>query len=433
MDTRKFRRTTLRIITITSILLVFSAALSARDAIDVYPYADPYLATMTAVLLRADRNDAKIAAARSTNFLTLMRDRGAVKEIEGVRELVFKVYRQPGPAPLIYVLGGIGANVFSSVSRYTADALFRDGFHVIVLPSPFNWNFTLTASRSALPGVTDEDAVDIYNTMKATLSAVEEQYGIVVTRLGAVGFSLGALQLGWISEVDRIDGSLELERFLLVNPPIDLVYAAQRIEELRDAGVTIPPKVRQRLISYAFGFVLQAWEGDMDDLDYFIDLDKRFKVNDAGIKFLIGYAMQLALDDVISVSELLNRRNIVDVPSPLAASLLGNAKNQSYTFGRYLNEVLLPVWAERLDIDDPLPALRARADLLPILDKLGANSEVYLMHNDDDFIVNGEHLARVTAALGDRAIIYPSGGHLGNLWFPPHRARLLEIFADLKN
>jgi hypothetical protein len=408
----------------------------AKDTTDLqgfeYPYTDPYLATLSIALLRADKSDPRVAAATTTNYLTRWQERAEIDDIAGPKQLVFQFYKQDKAAPLVFVLGGIGANVFSGTSRYTADQLFDEGFHVIVLPSPFNWNFALTASSSGLPGITDEDAVDIYKVMQLTLASVKEQYGIEVTRIGAVGFSLGALQLGWISEVDRIDGSLNIERFLLVNPPVDLVYALEQIEALTATGASMDPKYVQRLIAYAFGFVLTAWQGDINSDEYFANLNTRFKVNDAGRKFLLGYAMQLTIDDVISVSETLNRTELVSEPSELATSLLGKASSEKFTFGRYMNEIVLPVWAERLDTDNPLEVLRGRVDLLPVLDRLSANPEVYAMHNADDFIVRPADLARLKVALGERATIYPHGGHLGNLWFPPARDHLINVFDDLK-
>jgi hypothetical protein len=296
--------------------------------------------------------------------------------------------------------GGIGANVFSGTSRFTADILFREGFHVIILPSPFNWNFTLTASSSGLPGVTDEDAADIYNVMKATLAAVKEQYGIAVTRIGAVGFSLGALQLAYISEIDRLEGSLNIERFLLINPPIELETAVDKISALNPANLGLEAKTAQRLIAYAFGWGLNAWQLDINDPAYFADPDTRFKVNQRGLQFLIGYAMQLMVDQVISVGETLNRRDLLVEPKPLATELLGAAKGQKYTFGQYMNELVLPIWAERLDTDD--------------------------------FIVTPEQIQQMQQALGDRMTVYPLGGHLGNLWFEPNKQHIRDVFASLK-
>ena len=410
--------------------LAVSGAARAQDY--AYPYKDPITATLTSALLKGDDRDRAIKAATTTEYLSVFPDRELVQGVTGEKQLVYKLYRQPGAAPLVFVVGGVGANVFSGLSRYTADLLFRDGFHVIVLPSPFNWNFTLTASRSTLPGVTDEDAVDIYNVMKLTLAAARKNHGIEVTRIGAVGFSMGALQLAWVSEVDRMEGSLDIQRFLLVNPPVELEYAVARIDALSAAGDEYTAAERERLLAYAFGFGIEQLQRDVNDPTYFQGLDERFQVPEAGRKWLIGYFIQLTTDQVLTVSELLNRQSLVDEPVALDVQTTGSGKAAGYTFGRYMNEVLLPVWAQRLDTDDPMAELRERADLLPLLDKLSANTEVYLMHNRDDFLVSAEQLDRLAAALGERAQIYPVGGHIGNLWYADNGEHIREVFAPLK-
>jgi hypothetical protein len=417
--------------------LLFAAAglvvIEAPRAQDyAYPYQDPITATLTSALIKGDDRDRAIRAATTTEYLSIFPERELVKGVTGERQLVYKLYRQRAAAPLVFVVGGVGANVFSGLSRYTADLLFRDGFHVIVLPSPFNWNFTLTASRSALPGVTDEDAADIYNVMKLTLAAVRRNHGIEVTRIGAVGFSMGALQLAWVSEVDRIEGSLGIERFLLVNPPVELEHAVASIDELARAGGQFSRQERERLLAYAFGFGIEQLQRDIKDPGYFQGLDERFQVPEAARKWLIGYFIQLTTDQVLTVSELLNRQSLVDEPVTLDVQTTGGGKAAGYTFGRYMNEVLLPVWAQRLDTDDPMASLRERADLLPILDKLAANPEVYLVHNRDDFLVSAAHLERLAAALGDRARIYPLGGHIGNLWYPENGEHIRGVFAPLR-
>jgi len=421
--------------TTTRILLFTIATLSAagaRGADYAYPYPDPVTATLTSALIKGDDRDRAIKAASSTEYLSVYPERELVDGITGEKQLVYKLYRQQGKAPLVFVVGGVGANVFSGLSRYTADMLFRDGFHVIVLPSPFNWNFTLTASRSALPGVTDEDAVDIYNVMKLTLAAAAKNHGIEVTRIGAVGFSMGALQLAWVSEVDRIEGSLGIERFLLVNPPVELEYAVARIDDLAKAGDRFSREERERILAYAFGFGIEQLQRDINDPAYFEGLDERFRVPEDGRKWLIGYFIQLTTDQVLTVSELLNRESLVDEPVALDVETTGAGKAKGYTFGRYMKEVLLPVWSQRLDTDDPMAVLRDRADLVPILDKLAANPEVYLVHNRDDFLVSAEQIAQIESALGERARIYPLGGHIGNLWYPENGEHIRGVFAPLR-
>ncbi|MGR9093119.1 MAG: hypothetical protein ACU85U_21315, partial [Gammaproteobacteria bacterium] len=104
----------------------------AKDTTDLqgfeYPYTDPYLATLSIALLRADKSDPRVAAATTTNYLTRWQERAEIDDIAGPKQLVFQFYKQDKAAPLVFVLGGIGANVFSGTSRYTADLLFDEGF-----------------------------------------------------------------------------------------------------------------------------------------------------------------------------------------------------------------------------------------------------------------------------------------------------------------
>ena len=59
------------------------------------------------------------------------------------------------------------------------------------------------------------------------------------------------------------------------------------------------------------------------------------------------------MDPLLTVSELLKREALVKDPLPLGVQMTGSGKAAGYTFGRYLGEVLLPVWSQRLDTDDP--------------------------------------------------------------------------------
>ena len=61
------------------------------------------------------------------------------------------------------------------------------------------------------------------------------------------------------------------------------------------------------------------------------------------------------------------------------------------------------------------------------------NPNMFLMHNTDDPLVSAAQLATLQTVFGpDRSHIYPTGGHLGNLWYSQNQKDLLKIFADLK-
>ena len=102
-------------------------------------------------------------------------------------------YQQAGSAPLIFIIPGLGSPAAMGSTAYLAEVLVDQGFHVLILPSPFNWNFALAASRSGLPGITQEDSEDLYSAMHLILQDIKFHYGARVGGIGLIGLSDGAL------------------------------------------------------------------------------------------------------------------------------------------------------------------------------------------------------------------------------------------------
>lgn len=46
------------------------------------------------------------------------------------------------------------------------------------------------------------------------------------------------------------------------------------------------------------------------------------------------------------------------------------------------------------------------------------------MHNADDFLLTTGDVAWMEQVFGDRALIFPRGGHLGNLYYPDNVASI---------
>jgi hypothetical protein len=49
------------------------------------------------------------------------------------------------------------------------------------------------------------------------------------------------------------------------------------------------------------------------------------------------------------------------------------------------------------------------------------------MHTTDDFLAGPKSIEQLKDVLGDHVILYPYGGHLGNLWFPQNRATVRRL------
>ena len=164
-------------------LIVLTAALclfwSPAEADEYgYPYHDPYVATVTTAIL--DGGGLAHRASREVVHVPGLPGRNAVPLLEGRGELSLALYRQHRPAPLLFILSGIGSNPYFGLAPYFAGLFHGEGSHVVIFPSPMSWNFALAASRSGAPGYAPDDARDRYDVMQALLPMLKLQHGLEI-------------------------------------------------------------------------------------------------------------------------------------------------------------------------------------------------------------------------------------------------------------
>ena len=124
-----------------------------------YPYRDPYLATVTTAILTTEGMTPR--PKREAIHVPVRAGRNHLPALEGRGRVSMTLYRQDRPAPLLFVLAGIGSNSYFGLGTYLAWLFHQQGFHVVILPSPMSWNFALAASRSGAPGYAPADARDL--------------------------------------------------------------------------------------------------------------------------------------------------------------------------------------------------------------------------------------------------------------------------------
>jgi hypothetical protein len=71
-----------------------------------------------------------------------------------------------------------------------------------------------------------------------------------------------------------------------------------------------------------------------------------------------------------------------------------------------------------------LNSLRAIESYLRDAHKIG------LMHNADDILLSPDEIEYLQDVFGDRAVIFPHGGHAGNLAYRDNLARIVDFFTD---
>jgi hypothetical protein len=390
-----------------------------------YPYDDPYLATMTIAVLNA--NGLTPGLKRHVVHVPVLPGRNDLPSLEGRGEVSVALYRQDRPAPLMFLLSGIGSNPYFGLGTYFASLFYHEGFHVVILPSPMSWNFALAASRSGAPGYAPADARDLYEVMQRTLGVLKSQYRLQITGIDFMGASLGALEGAYLSVIDADQGKIGIERLLLVNPPLDIAAAMKTLDGWAALSDTFGAERSALLQGKALAIIESASTvtGDPMAIDRAAKQFAAFSTEE--LQFLIAQYAQTMLPELVYVTQAIHDRNVLTAERAQVRQRLQEAKG--FTLAEYSEKIALPSWtrASAELATDPESASR-RGSLLTIVDRLRGNPRVLIMHNADDILADRASIAELKEAMGEQMIVYPVGGHLGNLWFSDNKQSILRFF-----
>jgi hypothetical protein len=412
------------LIVLAALCLLFWSSAEADDY--EYPFHDPFLATVTSAILNSDALAQR--PKREVIRVPGLPGRDAVPLLEGRDELSVALYRQPHPAPLLFILSGIGSNPYFGLATYFAGLFYDEGFHVVILPSPMSWNFALAASRSGAPGYAPEDARDLYAAMQTILTRLRTQHKVEPTGINFLGASLGALEGAYLSVIDADERKLGIKKFLLINPPLDLSYALTKSDEWDAFKSKFGRDKSKSIVTKALGIVESFSREKRDDPTVFARFAKAFGgFTTDELQFLISEDLQALLPELVYVTQGIHDQNVLKTPTDQAKKRLQEARG--LTFKDYFEKIALPLW--RLQAKEPQAEAESfwtRGSLAPILGRLRGYSPVQFMHNADDFIAPKESIEEIKDTLGDQLKLYPYGGHLGNLWYPENKEYVLRYF-----
>ena len=101
------------------------------------------------------------------------------------------------------------------------------------------------------------------------------------------------------------------------------------------------------------------------------------------------------------------------------------------SFLDYFNEYFYPYFQKKRP-GLTKEALIASLGLKSIEGYLKNNPKFSSMTNENDFILSNADREYLRQLFGERAVIYPVGGHLGNLEFVPNMSYMTDFFSMFK-
>lgn len=422
---------------LTALVALVVAPVHAADlTVEEYgfPLSNPFEATIagTPIELRAEvPTDDDIDQADYNLRLRPEREFTLPDNFWPVKKLRYRLARQSGPAPLMFIISGTGARYSAGKTEALKRLFYGAGYHVVQLSSPTSYDFMSAASRYATPGISSDDAKDLYRVMQAVRA---QHHKLPVTEYHLTGYSLGALNAAFVSQLDETRRSFNFKRVLLLNPPVNLYTSVSNLDKLvqtRVEGINDHTNFYEVILEKLTRYYRQKGYIDLDEAVLYDFQQSNLKLSDEQMAMLIGSVFRFSAADITFTSDLINRRGLITPPEyPIneGTRLEPFFKRALLcSFDCYITEQVIPMWRAQYD-GGSLTQLIQQVSLYALEDYLRQSPKIAVMHNADDLILGEGDLGFLRRTFGDRLTLYPRGGHCGNLNYRVNTQHMLEFF-----
>ena len=400
-----------------------------------YPFKKPLVAT---VLGTPSRLKAKVPSKANFSIRTLkpLIDRKTPPVLKYARPLQYLLAAQKGPAPLAFLIAGTGDSALTSSCVLLSRALYAVGYSVACLPSPTSVTFMLGAAAHPVPGRVPADVHDLYRMMGAVRDDLSDT--VAITGYSLAGWSLGGTQAAFAAQYDRTHGNMfDFQHVMLINPAVDVWASVRRMDTLLEEDLPGGFDALPNFLAKVLGNVNQFYSTNGEPLQF--NEDTLFRAYKAGVTSqkqigaLVGLAFRLALANMAFAADVITKSDVI-VPQTVSLSPYDSMdvylrRSFQLSFDDYINELLVPYWNRDGRTLSRVRLIR-ESKLNQIQQFLADDKDVHVLTNADDPILDQNEVAFLRRTFGDRALIQPYGGHLGNLSYFKTIHALQEFFAQ---
>jgi ABC-type transporter lipoprotein component MlaA/pimeloyl-ACP methyl ester carboxylesterase len=344
------------------------------------------------------------------------------------KKLNFTCWLQPGKAPVVYIVPGLGSHRLAEPALALAELVYQQGFSAVCVSSAYNFEFMEEALTAAMPAYTPVDAHDLHVALTEIDHKLEALYPDRLSKKALMGYSMGAFQSLVVAADAATNGEplIKFDRYVAINTPVRLLYGVSKLDEFYQAPLEWPAAERTANIENTFLKVAALTSSSLTPRT-------TLPFNAIESKFLIGLTFRFILRDVIYSSQQRTNLGVLQHPirkyrrDPLYQEIL------QYSYKDYFQKFVIPYYKTR-GVDLTAPATLARAgDLRTHAAALHANPNIRLLLNRNDFLLADEDYEWLRGIFApEQMTVFEKGGHLGNLSHPAVQKAILGALEDLR-
>ena len=323
-------------------------------------------------------------------------------------------------APLIFVLAGTGSDYNATRVKFMQRIFHDAGYHTIAISSQMSQQFMISASTNVMPGMLIRDNEDIYKAMKLAYDKIKDQ--VEVTDFYIMGYSLGGTNAAVLSYIDEKEKAFNFKRVFMVNPPVELYDSAVKLDKYLDDYTGGKTEEIEKLLNTTLYRLKGGLTNEYANIgaDTIYNIVKGDILSDAEKKAYIGLAFRLTSNDLNFISDFITKSHVY-TKNPDKVNKYTNMKEyfkalNFATFEDYVNKVGFPYY-KKYNKDFSIEDLKREASLRVIEDYLRTSPKIAAVTNADELILNEKDINYLKDVFKDRLVIYPKGGHCGNMFY----------------
>lgn len=320
----------------------------------------------------------------------------SVNIVQGKQNYKYRyILQKDKNSPVAIIYPSIGESIMSHHSDVLAKLFYDEGYSVIIQGSHFQWEFVKSMPDSYKPGDPSQDADYLKIVTNKIVKSLQDRYDCKFNGKTVIGTSFGALTTLFLASKEYDNNTLDITKYISINPPVELTYAMHQIDKNTDEWHKNPDNLKERVAMTA-AKVIQLYNlKDQKGVNI-----ETLPFSEEEGKLITGFIMHQKLSDLIFTLE--------NAPKNSKSNIYEQINNMNYM--DYAQKYILSNGTRTFD------ELAYDASLYSISDFLESSDKYKIYHTVDDYLVTPEQLGRLKEYAGNKAVYVSNGGHLGFLY-----------------
>ncbi len=415
---------------ILSIFILLGTIVSAYD----YPFKNPYVATVlgTSAMMTPGIMEKIPISIYRTSFI---KTRETPANLEYQEDYKFSVALQNKKAPLVFILSGTGSSATSLKTEFFQRIFYTAGYHVVGVSSTMNTNSVVSLSYDKMPGILMNDGMDLYRAINRIKKIVEKKAEISDYYL--MGYSLGATHSAILSYIDETEKDFNFKRVFLVNPAVNLYTSAMLLDNMFDDAIGGNIEnlfVRVNVLTDNMAALTGKSNEEALKKQNPEKVLRALGITDRDLKVGIGLVFRLNAIDINFLTDAANKRGIYVDRKIEKYEDMGRyfEKINFADFEKYMEKLAVPYYKEKYGESLTADTLIKYTDLKVIEDYLRKSDKIMAVTNRDELILTKENINYLKDVFKGRIIVYPYGGHCGNMFYYENVKNMLNFMKGGK-